>query len=156
MRYIELLRNQFLWHPRGKPWGNDDRSEWRNLIDALPQLVWTATPDGACDYFSNQWTEYTGVPERELLSWLWVEVLHPDDREPTRQFWNNSVAGRHPYDVEYRVRRRDGYMAGSKRAACRSGTERGPYPNGSGAARILPSSRRLGRRYARAKNAGGP
>jgi PAS domain S-box-containing protein len=37
-----------------------------------------------------------------------MEALHPDDREPTRQFWTESVAGRQPYDVEYRVRRSDG------------------------------------------------
>jgi two-component system sensor histidine kinase/response regulator len=81
---------------------------WRSLTEALPQLVWTATPDGACDYFSTQWTEYTGVPESRLLDWQWLEVLHPDDREPTRRFWMDSVEGRGPYDVEYRVRRSDG------------------------------------------------
>jgi len=81
---------------------------WRRLTEALPHLVWTATPDGACDYFSTQWREYTGVPENELLGWRWLDVLHPDDREPTRQFWTDSVAGRSPYDVEYRVRRSDG------------------------------------------------
>ena len=43
-----------------------------------------------------------------MLGWRWLEVLHPDDREPTRQFWTDSVAGRGPYDVEYRVRRSDG------------------------------------------------
>src|SRR5205807_10323659 len=36
------------------------------------------------------------------------EGLHADDREPARQFWTDSVAGRGPYDVEYRVRRADG------------------------------------------------
>jgi PAS domain S-box-containing protein len=81
---------------------------WRSLTEALPQLVWSATPDGACDYFSTQWTEHTGVAEAELLGWRWLETLHPEDRAPTRQFWLESVAGRHPYDVEYRVRRRDG------------------------------------------------
>ena len=81
---------------------------WRSLTEALPQLVWSATPDGACDYFSTQWTQHTGVPENELLGWRWLEVLHPDDREPTRQFWMGSVAGRGPYDVEYRVHARDG------------------------------------------------
>ena len=35
-------------------------------------------------------------------------MLHPDDREPTRTFWTDSVAGHGPYDVEYRVRRSDG------------------------------------------------
>jgi len=85
-----------------------ERKRWRSLTEALPQLVWAATPDGACDYFSTQWTEYTGVPEAGLLGWRWMEVLHPDDRENTRQLWGDSVAGRRPYDVEYRVRRHDG------------------------------------------------
>lgn len=81
---------------------------WRRLVEALPQLVWSATPDGACDYFSAQWTQYTGVAESELLGWRWMDVLHPDDRLGTRQFWTDSVSERHAYDVEYRVRRHDG------------------------------------------------
>ncbi len=84
-----------------------ERNRWRSLTEALPQLVWAATPDGACDYFSTQWTEYTGVPEAGLLGWRWMEVLYPDDRENTRKIWADSVAGRRPYDVEYRVRRHD-------------------------------------------------
>jgi PAS domain S-box-containing protein len=86
----------------------DNEQRWRGLTEALPQLVWGATSDGACDYFSTQWTAYTGVPETELLGWEWMKVLHPDDREPTQTFWTDSVAGRTPYDVEYRVRRKDG------------------------------------------------
>jgi two-component system, sensor histidine kinase and response regulator len=86
----------------------ESEHRWRSLTEALPQLVWTATPDGACDYFSTQWTQHTGVPASRLLAWQWLETLHPDDREPTRRFWLDSVAGRHDYDVEYRVRRLDG------------------------------------------------
>jgi PAS domain S-box-containing protein len=86
--------------------GSEQR--WRSLTEALPQLVWGAAPDGGCDYFSTQWTTYTGISESELLGWAWMEALHPDDREPTRQFWTESVAGRQPYDVEYRIRRSDG------------------------------------------------
>jgi PAS domain S-box-containing protein len=86
----------------------DNEQRWHGLTEALPQLVWGATSDGACDYFSPQWTDYTGVPETELLGWQWMKVLHPDDREPTRKFWTDSVAGRTPYDVEYRVQRKDG------------------------------------------------
>lgn len=86
----------------------ESEERWRNLTEALPQLVWGAGPDGGCDYFSTQWTTYTGIPERELLGWAWMETLHPDDRGPTRQFWTDSVTGRQPYDVEYRIRRSDG------------------------------------------------
>jgi PAS domain S-box-containing protein len=86
----------------------ESEQRWRTLTETLPQLVWSALPDGACDYFSTQWTEHTGVPESDLLGWRWMDTLHPDDREPTRRLWTGSVAGRGPYDVEYRVRRRDG------------------------------------------------
>jgi PAS domain S-box-containing protein len=86
----------------------ESEQRWRSLTEALPQLVWSATPDGACDYFSTQWTEYTGVAESELLGTRWMDVLHPDDRQSTRQIWTDSVAGRRAYDVEYRVRRYDG------------------------------------------------
>ena len=86
----------------------DNEQRWHGLTEALPQLVWGAASDGACDYFSTQWTAYTGVPETELLGWQWMKVLHPDDREPTRKFWTDSVAGRTPYDVEYRVQRKNG------------------------------------------------
>ncbi len=86
----------------------ESEQRWRSLTEALPQLVWGAGPDGGCDYFSTQWTTYTGVAESELLGWRWMETLHPDDREHTRQFWTESVAGRQPYDVEYRIRRSDG------------------------------------------------
>jgi PAS domain S-box-containing protein len=86
----------------------ESEQRWRNLTEALPQLVWGAGPDGRCQYLSTQWTTYTGIPESELLGWAWMESLHPDDRELTRTFWTESVAGRQPYDVEYRIRRSDG------------------------------------------------
>lgn len=86
----------------------EGEQRWRSMTEALPQLVWSATPDGACDYFSTQWTQHTGVAANDLLGWRWMKTLHPDDREPTRKLWTDSVAGRGPYDVEYRVRRSDG------------------------------------------------
>src|ERR1700730_11158431 len=86
----------------------ESEQRWRGLREVLPQLVWGATSDGACDYFSTQWTDYTGVPETELLGWQWMKVLRPDEPEPAREFLTDSVAGRAPYDVEYRVQRKDG------------------------------------------------
>jgi PAS domain S-box-containing protein len=86
----------------------ESEHRWRSLTEALPQLVWTATPDGACDYFSTQWTQFTGVPQGDLLGWRWLQVLHADDREPTRHAWTAVVRGPGAYDVEYRVCRSDG------------------------------------------------
>jgi two-component system, sensor histidine kinase and response regulator len=81
---------------------------WRSLAEALPQLVWTDTPDGSCDYLSTQWEKYTGVPAAEHLGSRWMEAIHPDDRERVRYCWTEAVAGRADYDVEFRIRRADG------------------------------------------------
>ena len=95
-------------HKRSEQALRESEQRWRSLTEALPQLVWTATPDGACDYFSTQWTQFTGIAESDLLGWQWMDTLHPDDREATRHLWTGSVVGRSDYDVEYRVRRLDG------------------------------------------------
>jgi two-component system, sensor histidine kinase and response regulator len=108
LRFIEGLNLDMTRQKRAEEDLRESERRWRSLAEALPQLVWTATPDGACDYFSSQWSQYTGVPASQLLGWLWLEVLHPDDREATRLSWAESVAGRGAYDVEYRVRRSDG------------------------------------------------
>src|SRR5438477_1338769 len=108
LRFIECLNLDMTRQKQDEERLRESEQRWRILTETLPQLVWSATPDGRCDYFGSQWTEHTGVAEAELLGWRWLETLHPDDREPTRRFWLESVAGHHAYDIEYRVRRKGG------------------------------------------------
>lgn len=49
----------------------------------MPQLVWTAEPDGRVDYYNRRLAEYASIPEGEQGSWRWRLALHPDDRERT-------------------------------------------------------------------------
>jgi len=85
------------------------RAQHEALVEELPQLVWTCQPDGRCDYLSRQWVAYTGIPEAEQLGFEWVtRVIHPDDADRTLSHWLGAVAGAHPYDIEYRIRRGDG------------------------------------------------
>jgi PAS domain S-box-containing protein len=80
----------------------------RQALESIPGMVFTTGPDGHCDYQSRQWETFTGVPVSEHLGEGWNRLLHPDDQARALDAWREAVAGRRPYDLEYRVRRRDG------------------------------------------------
>ncbi len=80
----------------------------RQTLESIPGMVFTTRPDGYCDYQSQQWVAYTGVPMVEHLGDGWNRLLHPEDRARAYAAWREAVAGDAPYDLEYRVRRRDG------------------------------------------------
>ena len=97
----------------------------RQMIDWLPALVWTARPNGYCDFFSRQWVEYTGIAGEQQLGSQWLDAVHPEDRERARLAWETAVRGRQDYDVEYRLRRNDGEYRWFKTRARALRDERG-------------------------------
>ena len=83
-------------------------AELRKLVESLPFLVWTCTPEGPCDYLSPQWVTYTGIPESEQLGNGWAAQLHPDDVVGACEAWNASVVSGKIFETEFRIRRFDG------------------------------------------------
>jgi two-component system CheB/CheR fusion protein len=81
---------------------------YRQMLESIPGMVFTTRPDGYCDYQSQQWVDFTGVPMSEHLGDGWNKLLHPDDRPRAYAAWRAAVDERAPYDLEYRVRRHDG------------------------------------------------
>jgi PAS domain S-box-containing protein len=86
----------------------ESESFHRQALQSVPGMTFTTRPDGYCDYQSQQWVDFTGVPMEDHLGDGWNKLLHPDDRPRAYEAWRAAVEGRAPYDLEYRVRRRDG------------------------------------------------
>jgi PAS domain S-box-containing protein len=83
----------------------ENQKRTRQLIEMLPQLVWTSLPNGECDFLSPQWVNYTGLTAEQQLGFRWIDtVVHPEDREETRQHLSGAVEGRHKYDTTFRIR----------------------------------------------------
>jgi PAS domain S-box-containing protein len=80
----------------------------RQLADAMPQQVWTATPDGMLDYVNAQVTGYSGHPVADLLGQGWARMVHPDDLPAAAGTWASALAAGEPYEVEFRLMRHDG------------------------------------------------
>jgi signal transduction histidine kinase/DNA-binding response OmpR family regulator len=97
-------------------------AHFRQLADAMPQIVWTARPDGSLDYFNRRWFEYTGFTEEQTfgdralagasgLCEGWKPILYPDDVAVCEHKWAWAVQTGEPYQVEFRFkdRRTGGY-----------------------------------------------
>jgi len=86
----------------------DSEARFRQLAEHLPQMVWTAGPDGAIDYLSSRWLNYAGAPAEALLGEGWAAFVHPDDLERVVEIWRVALAAGRPGQAEFRIRRHDG------------------------------------------------
>ncbi len=80
----------------------------RRILDHIPQMVWSARPDGHHDYYSRLWYGFTGVEEGSTDGDSWKELFHPDDREPAWAMWRHSLETGDHYQIEYRLRHHSG------------------------------------------------
>ncbi|KAG5999906.1 hypothetical protein E4U54_001617 [Claviceps lovelessii] len=85
-----------------------DDERFKLICDTMPQLVWTATPDGHPDFFNTRWYSYTGLKPEECLGDKWQRPFHVDDRPEAQARWNQSLKTGDPYVIEYRCRSKEG------------------------------------------------
>jgi PAS domain S-box-containing protein len=79
------------------------------LADFVPQLIWTADHAGAADYFNQRWVEFADLEQEQLLMDGWHQLVHPEDRARTTRQWQETVdAGAERYQIQHRLRSRDG------------------------------------------------
>ena len=79
-----------------------------NVAEPLPVMLWRARPDMSCEYISRQWLEYTGAMESEALGDGWSRSVHPEDLARWLDTFVHSFDAREAFEIEYRLRRRDG------------------------------------------------
>ncbi len=83
----------------------ESAGRFRMLLEAMPQMTWTAQPDGTIDYYNQQWYNYTGVDPHALSDGYAPLVIHPEDLSETGQRWMHSVETGEPFEQENRMRR---------------------------------------------------
>jgi PAS domain S-box-containing protein len=81
---------------------------YRDLAEAMLPVVWTAGADGAVRYFSPRWYETTGQTEDAALGWGWIAAVHPDDSGAREDSWRAALAAGNIWQLECRLRDRDG------------------------------------------------
>ena len=84
------------------------RQRYRELAEAMPQIVLTANAAGQIDYWNQRWYEYTGLSEAESMGLDGIEAVHPEERDFTLSQWQQALTRGEPFEMEYRIRRHDG------------------------------------------------
>jgi PAS domain S-box-containing protein len=79
-------------------------SRFREMANAMPQIVWTVRPDGRLDYFNHRWYELTGGPQGEIGTDNWLPMTHPDDRQGCVDALSQALVTGEPFQVEHRIR----------------------------------------------------
>ncbi len=92
------LDNARLYHAVSK-----SESHFRQLADAMPQIVWTAGADGRIDYLNRRWYEFTGLKEGVGNNEGWFSFLHDEDCRRCTDAWRKAVASGQPFQAECRL-----------------------------------------------------
>jgi PAS domain S-box-containing protein len=87
---------------------NSDLAQKNQELDAIvhtaPDIIFSRQADGARDYISSRFYDYTGAPAGSAVGFGWLEYLHPDDKERSLAQWTRCVKSGQPYEAEYRIR----------------------------------------------------
>jgi len=83
--------------------------ELRRMTDAVSQAIIVLDPDGKAIYANRVALEYSGLSLEEVRAEGFRErIIHPDDFERIRERRQTALAGTVPFELEQRVRRKDG------------------------------------------------
>jgi len=102
-RQAELLRERDVARER-----RTSEERYRQLADAMPQIVWTADREGKATYYNLRWFEYTGLAADEADDSAWTLVVHPDDLPHAVASRARTLESGQVFEVEYRFRAADG------------------------------------------------
>lgn len=86
---------------------SQSEEQFRTLTQSLPQLVWTADEYGSCDFFNQQWYEYTGSRPGDAIGNGWMTSVHPNHREQLSNRWKLSLTSGEPVVFEFQLKARN-------------------------------------------------
>lgn len=79
-----------------------------DILEALPQIAWTTSPDGRITFFSQGWYDYTNLSVSQSMGDQWTSAVHPDDLPQLTRRWPEAVRGGRSYQQASRFKRFDG------------------------------------------------
>ncbi len=77
------------------------------IVKTAPDIIFSRQTDGARDYISGRFYEFTGATAGSANGFGWLDYVHPDDRDRSVAHWMRCVESGENYESEYRLRGKD-------------------------------------------------
>lgn len=81
---------------------------FRQVTEALPQLILELSCQGSCDFVNTQWSSYTGMTLSSQTSMCWLDCIEAEDRPLLQEQWDDDHISGQSVSVECRVLHHDG------------------------------------------------
>ena len=104
---VAILFNDITERKRDEGKLAESERRFRLLIESIPHHVWSLRTDGSLGYWNQRLVDYTGLTPEELRTGNWA-ALHPGDVERVKAAWQTALRSGTDYQVEQRLRGRDG------------------------------------------------
>ena len=86
----------------------ESEERFRLIANTAPVMIWMSGTDNEITYLNQTWLDYAGQPSDAAVETLRATVLHPDETERCREVYEKAFEQRVPFQLEHRLRRRDG------------------------------------------------
>nr|WP_193711679.1 PAS domain S-box protein [Salegentibacter sp. BLCTC]MBE7641036.1 PAS domain S-box protein [Salegentibacter sp. BLCTC] len=86
----------------------DSEKRLREVIDAVPAIVWISDTKGQTVYLNKNWYSYTGQDKETSEGLGWLEAIHPEDREQTKLSFLEGHEQKKGYSIGFRLRKKKG------------------------------------------------
>ena len=82
--------------------------QFRTMVNAIPQLAWTARADGFIDWYNERWYQYTGTTPAQMEGWGWQSVHDPAALPEVMNRWQQALDSAQPAEMEFPLRGANG------------------------------------------------
>jgi PAS domain S-box-containing protein len=86
----------------------ESEQQFRELAEGIPQLAWTANPEGWIYWYNQRWYQYTGTTPQQMEGWGWQSVHDPNELPKVMERWKGSITSGEPFDMVFPLRGADG------------------------------------------------
>jgi PAS domain S-box-containing protein len=86
----------------------ESEERFRIMADMSPNLIWMLNPDGSYKYVNKTTLHFLNITQEKIADVGWAPFLHPDDTETATAAVTKAVEYQEPYEMEHRLRYKDG------------------------------------------------